>query len=150
MGWAARASKNPAGLFESTTDERKLPHYEVSQWTAFAWSDPPAGMNPQAIDEILLMQDAKLEVFAETLQRKIVGVCPHFKPTIKSVRIERKPQLLISMTVPAIDEDDALGKLRYWTRRAASTTHSYKQAGRTKRNTFGLTFPWGKTKVELI
>lgn len=150
MGWAARASKNPSGLFAATTDERKLPHYGVKVWTAFTWTDPGRGAKAEKVRDMLRAQEIKLELFGETLQVKIRNTCPHFLPVVTPVRVDKQPQLMFEMTVPAASEEDAIIKAKYWIKRAASNTKSFKQGGRKQQRPVGLTFPYGKVTAELI
>lgn len=142
MGWAERASENPSGLFDSTTDERKLSRYRVRQWTAFAW--------PDDLDDFRKDREENLSRFGKVLERSLANKCSNFEPLVKTTRVKRRPQLMFELVVPALDEADAIRKTKYWITRASTTSRRYKRRGRSYSSPIGLDYPLGKAEVKLV
>lgn len=138
------------GLFDSTTDELQMVRWRVQQWSALTMSEPKPGSDGREVRAQLRTEDERLARFAAIIETALRNKCAHYEPTVQAVRLDKRPQLLFTLTVPAEDEGDAKSKARHWIDRACQTRGTYRKIGQAGRSPVSVKIPMGEAKVERI
>lgn len=118
-----------------TTNKLQSTRYDVSRWTAFTWAD----------DSTAEERDPFISRAAAVVGRELERLCPKYAPLVELCRVNGKPQLKVTLRLPADDPEQALERLDYYITRALTAKAARVPTGPRER--VQLRPPWGREEV---